>query len=249
MRIPVKRLIVVVILLFLSSLLISLKLEGRIGVLNKYIFFIFTPYDSILSYTKDIYSELPDKVKASIYNAKLRDEIVRLKLENENLKKNVKFETINIKKSKILYRDMHSFTRYIYIEGGIDRGFKKADAVCVIENDTPYLIGVIDSVYDKYSRIEIITSNNLRVIADVNGDTGLVTGGGTIKLDFIEPDVYIVTGTVVYTSRFSEILPSGIVIGYVKNVKNDFTKPFLTIELKSPVKLSGVSDVYIVRKQ
>ncbi|MCS7185279.1 MAG: hypothetical protein NZ870_05110 [bacterium] len=249
MRIPLKRLILVLSLLFSSFLLVSLKLEDDVAVVNKYIFFILTPYDTILKLTKQVYSELPQKIKDIVENKKELIDLAALKLEVENLKKNVRFETLDFNRSVVLFRDKDAFMRYIYITGGIDRNFKKDDIVVSEYENNLHLVGLIDYVYEKYSRVEVLTSENLKAIVDLNGETGLLRGGKTLHIDFIYPDVIVTTGSVVYTSRYSQNFIYGIVVGYVNSVKNDFTKPFLDIEVKPYIKINKVYEVFVIRKK
>lgn len=130
----------------------------------------------------------------------------------------------NVVAGKIIARNYGDLRDCVYIDIGADKGIKVNQAVV-----NGGLIGVVDEVYDDYSRVLLLTSANCRVGARVlrsdSRAVGVVGGHSVSKGQLILEHVYreasIKEGDVIVTNGYSGNHPADIIIGTVKEIRMD----------------------------
>lgn len=138
-------------------------------------------------------------------------------------------QSINLNNKKI--------TNLFYINVGIDNG--------IIENsyvvDSKGLVGVVKKVFNKYSIVQLITSDNLSVAVEVNDCYGTLKNidNKAIVEDLINCK-NINIGDPVFTSKYS-ISSSNILVGYIRDIKKD--KLYISY-LLNPYKIKYLGVIY-----
>jgi rod shape-determining protein MreC len=151
--------------------------------------------------------------------------------------------------AEVIARDSSSWWRTLTINRG------KNDA---IETDMPVvtdvgLIGKTTTVSDTISVVLLISDENCRVAASVEGsrEQGIVsgervTGGLTplLDLNFLSKQADLKPGQKVYTSGVGGVFPSGLLIGAVKSFR--VRELDGQAQLTPAVELSHLEDVFVV---
>ena len=167
---------------------------------------------------------------------KFKDELVRLRLENNELKK-WRYVAESLHSQNIALRDLHSFvplptikiitgriisysggafTRSILINVGSKNGARLGQAVM----SSFALVGVLVEVADEYSRVLLVTDLNSQIPVKIqnNGVSGILIGDNsrTAKLFFLPQESVLAEGQIVITSGRGGVLPPDLPIGLVK---------------------------------
>lgn len=183
-------------------------------------------YDILLSYNEKILEE----------NRRLQ-EILKIK-EEKNL--NLKVAKVNFKNPSNLY------TRF-YINLGKKDGVKKN--MIVLSGET--LIGKVGRVYENYSIVDMITSENFNVSALTESQMlGIIKGSdeedGTLYFEANTFQNNIEIGEKIYTSGISEIYPKGLYIGKVSEIDEDNGELFRSIKVKNDIDILNMMEVLIL---
>ena len=167
---------------------------------------------------------------------KFKDELVRLRLENNELKK-WRYVAESLHSQNIALRDLHSFVplptiksitgriisysdgafaRSILINVGSKNGARLGQAVM----SSFALVGVLVEVADEYSRVLLVTDLNSQIPVKIqnNGVSGILIGDNsrTAKLFFLPQESVLAEGQIVITSGRGGVLPPDLPIGLVK---------------------------------
>lgn len=169
-------------------------------------------------------------------NKQLTEEIEKLKAENNLLKSyEVEYtkltELLDLKKkynyptvgAEIIAKDIGNWYESFSIDKGNKDGLS-ADMVVLAQFG---LVGKITETSSKSSKVipiiddrSSVSAKNLRT-----GDVGLVKGdhelNGLCKMENIDADAEIIVGDEIVTSHLSDIYPSGITIGYIKEIRTN----------------------------
>ena len=170
---------------------------------------------------------------------KFKDELVRLRLENNELKK-WRYVAESLHSQNIALRDLHSFvplptirsitgritsysdgafTRSILINVGSKNGARLGQAVM----SSFALVGVLVEVADEYSRVLLVTDLNSQIPVKIqnNGVSGILIGDNsrTAKLFFLPQESVLAEGQIVITSGRGGVLPPDLPIGLVKKTE------------------------------
>ena len=170
---------------------------------------------------------------------KFKDELVRLRLENNELKK-WRYVAESLHSQNIALRDLHSFVplptiksitgriisysdsafaRSILINVGSKNGARLGQAVM----SSFALVGVLVEVADEYSRVLLVTDLNSQIPVKIqnNGVSGILIGDNsrTAKLFFLPQESVLAEGQIVITSGRGGVLPPDLPIGLVKKTE------------------------------
>jgi rod shape-determining protein MreC len=113
------------------------------------------------------------------------------------------------------------------------------------------LVGKVDQVYDNFSRIMLISNKNSVIpvnILNIQKTEAMVIGKGGLQigLDRIPLEAEIKKGDKVVTSGLGGFFPSGILIGYAKNIEKLGVEFFQRAQLQSVVDLREIRNVFII---
>lgn len=183
-------------------------------------------YDILLSYNEKILEE----------NRRLQ-EILKIK-EEKNL---------NLKVAKVNFRNPSNLYTRFYINLGKKDGVKKN--MIVLSGET--LIGKVGRVYENYSIVDMITSENFNVSAlTENQMLGIIKGSdeedGTLYFEANTFQNNIEIGEKIYTSGISEIYPKGLYIGKVSEIDEDNGELFRSIKVKNDIDILNMMEVLIL---
>lgn len=183
-------------------------------------------YDILLSYNEKILEE----------NRRLQ-EILKIK-EEKNL---------NLKVAKVNFRNPSNLYTRFYINLGKKDGVKKN--MIVLSGET--LIGKVGRVYENYSIVDMITSENFNVSALTESQMlGIVKGSdeedGTLYFEANTFQNNIEIGEKIYTSGISEIYPKGLYIGKVSEIDEDNGELFRSIKVKNDIDILNMMEVLIL---
>lgn len=177
------------------------------------------------------------------YNERLQEENKRLR-DILGIKEEKKF---NLRVAKINFRNPNNLYIRFYINQGKKDGIKRN--MIVLSGET--LIGKIGRVYDDYSIVDMITSENFNVSAMTESQMlGIIKGSdeddGTLYFEANTFQNSIVVGEKVYTSGISEIYPKGLYIGKVSEIDNNDGEIFRSIKVKNDVDILNMTEVLIL---
>ena len=183
-------------------------------------------YDILLSYNEKILEE----------NKRLQ-EILKIK-EEKNL---------NLRVTKVNFRNPSNLYTRFYINLGKKDGVKRN--MIVLSGET--LIGKVGRVYENYSIVDMITSENFNVSALTESQMlGIVKGSdeedGTLYFEANTFQNNIEIGEKIYTSGISEIYPKGLYIGKVSEIDEDNGELFRSIKVKNDIDILNMMEVLIL---
>lgn len=183
-------------------------------------------YDILLSYNEKILEE----------NRRLQ-EILKIK-EEKNL---------NLKVAKVNFRNPSNLYTRFYINLGKKDGVKKN--MIVLSGET--LIGKVGRVYENYSIVDMITSENFNVSALTESQMlGIIKGSDEEdETLYFEANTFqnnIEIGEKIYTSGISEIYPKGLYIGKVSEIDEDNGELFRSIKVKNDIDILNMMEVLIL---
>lgn len=183
-------------------------------------------YDILLSYNEKILEE----------NKRLQ-EILKIK-EEKNL---------NLRVTKVNFRNPSNLYTRFYINLGKKDGVKKN--MIVLSGET--LIGKVGRVYENYSIVDMITSENFNVSALTESQMlGIIKGSdeedGTLYFEANTFQNNIEIGEKIYTSGISEIYPKGLYIGKVSEIDEDNGELFRSIKVKNDIDILSMMEVLIL---
>lgn len=188
-------------------------------------------------------------------NLSLKNEIAELgevRHENEVLKKELAFSQNESQSEKsllpaeIVGRSPNSFSEFLIINRGSEDGVSENQAV-VSEG---FLIGKIVDVTSKTSKVFLINNSTslVPVVLQNSRGTGLLRGGlDGLAVEDITLDSKVETGENVLTSGLGGELPSGLIIGTVEKIISKSSEIFQKVSVVSPVKLSRLEIVFVVK--
>ncbi len=188
------------------------------------------PFNAILN----LLTNFGELVEAKQENEKIKEELVKLRefyikslnihQENKALKKTLNFVTsksTSFKVARVIGRSNEIFNKKIFIDAGEDRGIKEG---AIVTGNTG-VIGRIWEVGKNKSRLLLLTDANSRIpiITSKARARGILAGNnsGLMKIIYLSKAHNIEVGDWVFTSGDGDILPPGLLVGVVKNVKNN----------------------------
>lgn len=256
----------IIVILFIVFFAVVLNMTGLSKTVKGFFYSVSSPIQKILWQCGDKISDFSEGVfktgdlkkenEELIYeNLDLMNEIAALqylKKENEvlrevleiGLQKDFKLILAQVV-GKDLYQDI------IFLNVGLSDGVEKNMPVI---NQQKTIIGKVDEVYKKNSRITIISSLKSSFDAKIlreNGDIfGIVKGrgGSQIYLDLIPQEQEVFAGDMVTTSRLSGVFPEGLLVGRIKEVRKSDVRHFQQAEIQSSFKINELENLFIIKE-
>ena len=197
-------------------------------------------------------------------NKKLRERIASLedslrktddlRKENERLRKMLelkeKEKEHNTVAADVIAFEMDNFSRSYTINKGLKDGITQNSAVI-----TPYgLVGYVSEVGRTWAKICPVIDTKVSVSATavrisntaiVQGDMSLMQDG-LCKMTYVSKDSGIEIGDYIETSGAGGIIPAGIYIGKVTEIRSDVTGVSQEAVIKPGVDFSNISEVMVI---
>jgi rod shape-determining protein MreC len=205
-----------------------------ISSVGKKIYSINTLFSGKNEINEDELSENNKFLKSEKEKLRLLTETSRLKMieeENSKLRKILdlseksNFELIT---SRVLANNLYDtsgsyFSGRIIVDKGSEKGIEEGQ---VVLNEDGSVIGKVLAVKKHLSQICLITNDSCRLavaIQNSNKTIGVVQGNMdlTLKMDFIPQTEKITQGDIVVTSGLEPLVPSGIFVGVVEEMKKN----------------------------
>lgn len=151
--------------------------------------------------------------------------------------------------AKVVRNSVSQPNNYIILHRGSRQGIHADMGVIDVNNS---VIGTVMDVSDNYSVVMSLLheQSNLSARLKKTGETGTVVWDGLspniISLKDIPKTVKISSGDTIVTSGFSDKFPSGLIIGYVKDIINDKTMSTYTVRLRPGANFENLQYSYII---
>ena len=192
-----------------------------------------------------------DKLRAKLEDAKGdAAELVRLKVENRELKKlnGVSAGTTKTRTARVVAAQLSSFDQSVEIDQGSGDGIKKGMAVItgLSRGAGGGIFGRIQETRGGRSKVELITSPSFVAGVTVGGERGVLEGQGrgrALLIDQIPSAAKLAKGDYVYTSGIEDTaFPADLKVGRVRSVKTSADGQYLTVEVTP---LADLASVYV----
>ena len=169
---------------------------------------------------------------------------------NNLLKLNNNLSTYDFVNATTITRNTESWYNFFVVDKGFDDAIEKGMAVVTDKG----LVGIVDDVKEKYSRVRLLTSNDVgnKISVSINHDGNYIycfldSFNGRYVLKGISDIMEITKGDVVTTSGLGQF-PSGLVIGYVDEIEYDNYELDKTVYVNPIAGINNITYVSIIRK-
>jgi rod shape-determining protein MreC len=152
----------------------------------------------------------------------------------------------------IAARVVNNTTRYAHNHLTIDKGSLDGIKPGMGVISPQGVIGKVKSCSDHYATLTSLLHTDTQVSAQLkkNGQIGSVKwdGGnaGEISLQYIPRHVPVQKGDTVVTSSYNSIFPQGVMLGTIKEARNQGAETFYDITLNLSVNFNRLSYVYVI---
>ncbi len=171
-----------------------------------------------------------------------------LQKENETLRQALNLgleKEFNLILVRAIGRDING--DFIFINKGFEDGIS---AGLSIIDEQKVLFGRVFEVFRNFSKVSLITEKDFAIDIRVQGKKiiGLVKGKGNISayLDLIPKDSNLQRGDILVSSDMEGKFPKNLLVGIVKNVIKEDTKPFLSADIKPFFELNRSDILFVV---
>lgn len=151
--------------------------------------------------------------------------------------------------ANVVYNTIHRKHNYIIIDKGAEDGITNDMAVLSSRG----IVGVVTDVSTHFSTVTSLLHPNSNISAKVMPADQLGTiaweyGDPTsARLNDIPEHMSIHVGDSVFTSGFSDIFPSGLLIGVISEKSKSNESSFLTLKVKLATDFNHINTVFLVR--
>ncbi len=232
---------------------------------------IFAPAQKLMSNINKnigaVFETIPQFFNLKQENEKMRQTVAELehyrqkyieyKEENTHLRAMLGFKQRNaqyeLEAAEVIGRDSGNWFNIILIDKGLKDGLKKDMAVVTEEG----LVGCIITAGENYSKVLLLIDERSSVSAMIQRtrDNGILKGTiapapmGCVKMVFLPHDASLVKGDVVISSGLGGIIPKGIEIGEIIEVKKEPYELMQYAIVKPAVDFHKLERVFVIKNQ
>ena len=151
--------------------------------------------------------------------------------------------------ANVIYNTIHKKNNYLMIDKGSDDGIEPDMSVLSAEG----VVGVVSEVSRHFATVISLLHPDCQISAKVQpaNQLGTITwrycDPQSVYLEDIPEHLNINEGDSVLTSGYSNIFPSGIMVGTVSEKSKKPTASFLTLKVKLATDFNHINTVYVVR--
>ena len=151
--------------------------------------------------------------------------------------------------ANVIYNTIHKKNNYLMIDKGSDDGIEPDMSVLSAEG----VVGVVSEVSRHFATVISLLHPDCQISAKVQpaNQLGTITwrygDPQSVYLEDIPEHLNINEGDSVLTSGYSNIFPSGILVGTVSEKSKNPTASFLTLKVKLATDFNHINTVYVVR--
>ena len=256
--------------LLVSFLLMILPLEGMVSSVKALLSYVFIPQVRLahgaVKYAEGVSTTVQELLNTHRENRELKQQIEMDHLltaqaesvfkENERLAAALEVKPVLPWKgvlAKVAYREPSQWNAVI-IDKGFADGIEERSAVLSLEQGQEGLAGVVVEVLENTSKVLLVRDEDFSaaVILERGQEEGLLTGSGAqpVRIKYIPLLANVQKGDKVFTSAASSIFPAGILIGYVRAVRQDGSfQTAQTIEVEPLVRSAAVKELFVISRQ
>ena len=147
--------------------------------------------------------------------------------------------------AKIIGKDISQ--DYILINKGGEDGILENMPVITEEK---VLVGKISEVYNKFSRVMLISSTKSSLDAKIisSSASGIIKGSGNLKVyfDLVPREETINKEEIVITDSISGVFPESLLIGRIKEIRKNDVESFQQAEIEPSFDLSSTQNLFII---
>jgi rod shape-determining protein MreC len=225
---------------------------------------ITTPFENVVSavgfFFRDMSGTLFSIGELKQENIRLRDEnmqwradeamLLDIRKENEELRKELALplrKRFEIRVATVIAKDSVERGKWVVIDTGSFDGVKKGMAVVA----TPgVIIGVVDEVYPKSSRVMLLSHPESAIPGRIAGQNtrGIAKGEHALgmMLGMISQTDTIHEGDSVVTDDLERNIPSGLLIGTIQSLQPSLDHLFLEASIIAPFRLESLRFVSVL---
>lgn len=179
-------------------------------------------------------------------------DLKEIKLENDRLRRLLKFQTENSFKTisaQIIGHDISHWSYYVTINKGSKDGIYPEMAVLAGNG----LAGKVVDVTEHAANVILLIDSESKAssLVQETRDVGLVEGNGTplLKMTYIDLHAQLQVGQMVVTSGLGGIYPKGIPIGQIVQISEDQSRFSLSAIVKPLAEFSKLEEVLCVDRK
>jgi len=207
----------------------------------------------------DVWSDVQGLIDLRTDNQKLREEVLRLNLE-QNLLKEFEVAVDRYQKlfdfkqrcpystivSEVIGRNPTNWYQSLVITKGEQDGIIPGLGVITPSG----VVGRVFKVYRTFSIVQLILDRDSVVTGLVQRtrDEGIIQGSdnGEVIMKYLPPLSLLKTGDVVITSGLDDRFPKGMIVGTVKQIQNKEAGPFKSATLRPYADFSKLEEVIVL---
>ncbi len=199
-------------------------------LLSKEEIYAFLHRNIILKKINDYNCEVKNKTLEDNYNS-----LINMYKFDDNIPYNITY-------SKVLFRDVYSFSNIITIYKGNNDKILKDNLVI---NDLG-LIGLVKNTFQNSSEVILLTNEDITLSVKINDVYGILKyKNNKLFIDGITNNSNINIGDKIYTSDLSKY-PSNILVGKVKNIETNKYEIEKTLEVEAAVDFNNIKYVGVI---
>ncbi len=187
-----------------------------------------------------------ENLRLQIENANLRE----VSSENQELRRELDLlprQEYNLKGTTVIGRDVSGLGNWVQIDQGENAGIKPGMAVVV---EAGVLVGRVDEIYPFSARVQLLSHAESIVNAvtlDTNAE-GIVKGEHSLGMiyDMVLQSETLKNGDTVVTSGLGQVIPKGLLVGTLQDVRLTDDKLFQRATIKSPVRFDRLRNVFVI---
>lgn len=255
------------VFLALSFSLMILPLGGVVSSVKALLSYVFIPQVRVahgtVKYVKGVNQTVQELLEAHQENRLLKQELEMNHLlttqaemvfqENERLTQILQLNPARRWKgvwAQVAYREPSQWNMVIIDKGSVD-GIQARSAVLSMEDGQEGLAGIVIEVAEKTSKVLLVRDEDFSVAVTLEQghEEGLLVGGGVhpVRIKYIPLLARVNRGDKVYTSSRSSIFPAGILVGYVRTVREDSSfQTAQTVEVVPLVRSAAVKELFVI---
>jgi len=243
---------ILLIALLISLILISNNDNSQVRAMRGSVLDAFQFLQKPLYLLADLNVVRKDNKKIRQKNISLSIQISNLseaKLENKRLRELLDFKNSvdNYKPvtSEVIGFNTETYGNTILLDAGKEKGIRKN--IPVVNSE-----GVVGKVIDvgKHSSIaQLLNDRNFRISVTINpvGANGILHGGrGLSDLKEVPKGLLVTVGDTVVTSGYSDIYPTGLMVGVVTSVDEKPEHFFKEIKVEPSASMSKLKEVFLL---
>lgn len=181
-------------------------------------------------------------------------DMITLIRENDNLHRLLNYRNVHKTQkhvaAKVVAKNFGDLRDTVYIDAGTAQGIAVDNAVITEKG----LVGIVDEVYEEYSRVFLVTSINCRVGAravHIGFDSSGIVHGvheteNILAMEHIPREAAVDEGDLVVTNGYSGKHPANILIGKVVSVQMDAAGLMQEADVELAEKVVGLEQVLVI---